>query len=108
MKIPPRQVYGMQLSLVVLQKKNGNKSKSEKADFQFCIVDHEKSPYYPENFVCLLPKQLRYCEVKENVLFKIFGEDYLVLSKKLLSDALDKQSDIEVRREILKRLKEIG
>ena len=99
-----REIYLMRLSLVVIQKRIGNGSKSENADFQFCIVDLDKSPYYPENFLCVLPKQLKYSEVKDNVIFRIFGENCLKLSKKLLTDALNKQTDPEVRRNILKRL----
>lgn len=98
----------MKLSLVVLQKKNVNASKSRNADFQFCIVDLDKSPYYPENFLCVLPKQLKYCEVKDNVVFRIFGRNCLELSKKLLADALHKQTDPEVRRKILKRIELTG
>ncbi len=98
----------MQLSLVVVQKRNGNGHRSDYAGFQFCIVDLDKSPHYPDNFVCLLPKQMKYCEVKDNVFFRIFGKNCLPLAKKLLTEALIKQTDTEARSEIFERLRQIG
>ncbi len=98
----------VRLSLAVVQKKNRKGSKSENAGFQFCIIDLDESPYYPDNFVCFLPKQLKYCEVKDNVIFRVFGKDSLALSKELLTEALNKQCSTEVRSEIFKRLQQIN
>lgn len=69
---------------------------------RFVIIDLDKTKNYPMNFVCLLPKWLGHNHA--TIFEKIFGDQSFKVAKKLLTDALKSEDDIEIRKEIEKRL----
>ncbi len=93
----------MKLGLKV-SKKIVNRASGTREEIVFAVVDLEKSDRYPQNFVCLLPKYISRERTYSNRLAQIYGEKVEQIAVKLLSDALAKQTDAEVRCEIEKRL----
>ena len=70
----------------------------------FAVVDLDKAEEYPANFVCML-SQLD-SRAKPTAMFsRIFGDKSLQTAKTLLSEALVRENDLEVKTEIKKRLK---
>jgi hypothetical protein len=71
----------------------------------FVVVNLDKAKKYPANFVCVLPK-LKKSMVKLKTEFsRVFGKDSLRLAKKLLSEALVDEDDLEIKAAIKERLK---
>jgi hypothetical protein len=73
--------------------------------FRFAVVDLDKGKGYPLNFVCVLPMQLGPKGKELNVFVNVFGDRSLEVAKGLLLDALEIESDAEVRVELGRRLK---
>ena len=73
--------------------------------FRFAVVDLDKGKGYPLNFVCVLPMQLGPKGKELNVFVNVFGDRSLEVAKGLLLDALEIESDAEVRAELGSRLK---
>jgi hypothetical protein len=73
----------------------------------FVIVDSDTSKDYPLNFVCVLP-QGKGVVNRHTIFRRIFGEESVPLARKLLSKALTKESDLEIKTEVGKRLKTIA
>ena len=95
---------GTKPSLYVFKKDVGKRIENPKTEVHFVIVDTENNKDYPLNFVCVLPK----CLINTRSAFrKIFGEENIPIAKRLLSNALRKESDSEIKSEIRKRLKMI-
>ncbi len=72
------------------------------------VVDMDKSPDYPENFLCRLPvlKRLpRRLNDSSNIFLRIFGNRSIEVAKTLLTDALQEEDDVEIKAEIKRRLK---
>ena len=81
----------------------GRSLDSRKTEVLFVVVDSDITKDYPANFVCVLPLTQGLCG--NSVFSKLFGEDNIPLAKKLLSKALLKESDLEIKTAIGKRLK---
>jgi len=73
--------------------------------FRFAVVDLDKGKKYPLNFVCMLPTQLNPKGKGLCVFVNVFGDRSLEVAKGLLLDALEIESDAEVRAELGRRLK---
>jgi hypothetical protein len=73
--------------------------------FRFAVVDLDKGKDYPMNFVCMLPLQLAHKGKGSSVFVNVFGDRSLEVAKGLLLDALEIESDAEVRAELGRRLK---
>ncbi len=71
--------------------------------YRFVIVDLERKGDYPLNFVCMLPVRIGY-EGKLSAFVKFFGDESLALAKRLLTGALRKQQDPEIKEEVERRL----
>lgn len=72
--------------------------------FRFAVVDFSKSKSYPTNFVCMLPINL--VAAKSNSVFlQLFGDKSLEQAKALLKEALDREDDVEIKAELVRRLK---
>jgi len=69
------------------------------------ILDLDKSPNYPVNFVCNLPKSIKANERTPSNFSKTFGEKKIDVAKTLLNDALKTEDDPEIKAEIEARLK---
>ena len=88
---------------LILFKKEVGRLDYPKTEVHFVVVDSDKSKEYPMNFVCVLPlSQSLHCG--HSTFRKMFGEESIPLAKKLLSKALSKESDYEIKTEIGKRL----
>jgi len=72
--------------------------------FRFAVLDLDKAPNYPANFVCLLPTMVSNEGKSSNVFFKIFGKESLEQAKLLLTEALKSENEPEVKVEIERRL----
>ena len=73
--------------------------------FRFAVVDLDRAGAYPVNFVCMLPSQLHPKGKGINVFVRVFGDKSLEVAKGLLLDALEIESDAEVKAELGRRLK---
>ena len=69
------------------------------------IVDLDKSPDYPVNFVCNLPKTIKVNERQPSNFSKTFGDGKLEVAKTLLNDALKTEDDPDIISDIEARLK---
>jgi hypothetical protein len=87
----------------MLKRDMGRSVESRKTEVLFVVVDSDISKSYPANFVCVLP--LSQGLNGHSIFSKLFGEDSLSLARRLLSKALVKESDLEIRTAIGKRLK---
>jgi len=74
--------------------------------YRFAVLDFSKSKDYPANFVCMLPIKVDQRKGKTpNVFGELFGEKSLKFAIELLNDALESESDVEVKAELERRLK---
>jgi len=77
----------------------------------FVVVDLSVSREYPQNFLCPFPKNLLKRNQKGNLkrskFFQIFGEKTYEMAKRLLEDALERETDMKIKTEIETRLKEV-
>lgn len=71
----------------------------------FVIVNLDKAKKYPENFVCIFPKQKNSIVKPSTEFSRVFGQDSLRLARQLLKTAQKEEDDIDIRTEIEKRLK---
>ena len=94
----------MKPSLYVLKRDLGRNSENPKTEVHFVIIDSEASKDYPLNFVCVLPQGQSLVN-GHSTFRKIFGEDSVPVARRLLSKALRKESDSEIKTEVGKRLK---
>ncbi len=94
----------MKPSLRLFKRNVGGTIENPKTEVLFVVVDSQISKTYPLNFVCMLPLPQGLCS-GHSAFRKLFGEDSIPLAKRLLSKALAKESDSEIKTEIGKRLK---
>ena len=87
----------------MLKRDMGRSVDSRKTEVLFVVVDSDISKTYPANFVCVLP--LSQGLNGHSIFSKLFGDESLSLARRLLSKALIKESDLEIRTAIGKRLK---
>ncbi len=71
--------------------------------YRFVIVDMEKKSDYPSNFLCMLPVRIS-SEGKLSAFVNLFGDESHVLAKRLLTGALRKEQNSEIKEEIERRL----
>lgn len=69
------------------------------------IIDLDKSPNYPVNFVCNLPKTIKVNERQPSNFSKSFGDDKMEVARNLLNDALKTEDDPDIVADIEARLK---
>jgi hypothetical protein len=83
----------------------GRSSHSIQTEIHFVVVNADEPRLYPLNFVCVLPEQMSVSAQQNSNFVKIFGNNSLTLAKDLLSKALEKENDAEIKAAIGKRLK---
>jgi hypothetical protein len=96
----------MKPRLFLFKKDVGRSLENPKTEVLFVVVDSDISKAYPLNFVCMLPLSQGLCS-GHSAFRKLFGEDSITLAKKLLSKALARERDSEIKIEIGKRLKQL-
>jgi hypothetical protein len=84
------------------------KDYAAKKIIRFAIVDQDRDKVYPANFVCILPQHMSVANVDSSVFSKTFKEKRIEVAKKLLTDALQKENDPKVKKEINNRLKQLA
>ena len=94
----------MKPNLYFLKKEIGRTIENQKTEVHFVVVDSDTSKDYPLNFICVLP-QIQGLIKGRSTFGKIFGEESIPLAKRLLSKALIKERDFEIKVEVEKRLK---
>ncbi len=93
--------------LYLLKREVGRNLENPKIEVLFVVVDSHISKTYPLNFICVLPLSQRLYS-GHSAFRKLFGDDTIPLAKKLLTKALAKESDSEIKTEIRKRLKQLN
>jgi hypothetical protein len=83
------------------------RASGSKNEVFFTVLDLDKADSYPLNFVCLLPKKLESGCRQTNKFLKIYGKESSRIAIELLTNALRNESDLAVKTEIEKRLKEL-
>ena len=73
--------------------------------FRFAVVDLDKPGNYPSNFVCMLPAQISLDRKNSSIFLEVFGDKSLEMARALLTKALEKENDSEVKAEVERRLK---
>ena len=74
--------------------------------YRFAVLDFSKAKEYPANFVCMLPIKVDQRKGKTpNIFGELFGDKSLEFAIDLLNDALESESDVEVKAELERRLK---
>jgi len=74
--------------------------------YRFAVLDFSKAKDYPANFVCMLPLKVDYRKGKTlNVFGELFGDKSVDFAIGLLNEALQNESDVEVKTELWRRLK---
>ncbi|MFB3888971.1 MAG: hypothetical protein ACE14S_05730 [Candidatus Bathyarchaeia archaeon] len=91
----------MQPSLYAVKKQKGQTTGTRKTLVRLVVIDHEKGKKYPQNFVCVLPGQLGF---PTSTFDKLYGTRAEEMAKTLLTDALKRETDSAIRREIRRRL----
>jgi hypothetical protein len=78
----------------------------------FVVVDLNNGHEYPQNFVCVFPKNLfrrnQKGNLKRSKFFCVFGEKTHEVARKLLADALKREASLEVRRQIEASLRDVN
>ncbi len=72
--------------------------------FRFAIFDSDKPGGYPRNFVCLLPSRVSEAGEPNNIFQSIFGNKGVEQAKRLLTEALKKATNVEIKSEVERRL----
>lgn len=76
------------------------------ATYRFAVLDFSKAKDYPANYVCMLPLKVDQGKGKIlNVFGELFGEKSVDFAIGLLNDALKRESDVEIKTELERRLK---
>jgi len=82
------------------------------AQISFVVVDMNKEQEYPQNFVCVFPKNLfrrnQKGNLKRSKFFRVFGEKTHEVARKLLGEALKRETSLEVRRQIEDSLRDVN
>jgi len=78
----------------------------------FVVVDLNNGQEYPQNFVCVFPMNLFRRNQKSNLkrsrFFHVFGEETHEVARKLLADALKRETSLEVKRQIEASLRDVN
>lgn len=79
--------------------------------FSFVVIDLNIGQEYPQNFLCVFPRNLfrknQRSNLKRSKFAKIFGEQTHKIARRLLQEALRKETDKEARCHIESSLKEV-
>lgn len=77
----------------------------------FVVVDLNSGLGYPQNFVCVFPMNLfrrnQRSNLKRSKFFRVFGEKANRVARDVLENALERERDINVRRQIESSLRDI-
>lgn len=96
----------MNLQLCIFKSKV-TKDQTPKRFVRFAIVDQDRKAPYPANFVCILPQHMSSSGSDSSIFAKTFRGKHIEMAQKLLADALQKETDPQIKKEITERLKQL-
>ena len=97
----------MDLKLYIT-KHYGLKYRSKGLQIKFAVVDLDKAPTYPENFLCMLPKLINPKLKQKHKFVELLGDKSPQIAHDLLNEALETEIDFDVRQAIRKRIKKLN
>jgi hypothetical protein len=74
---------------------------------RFAIIDKDQTREYPTNFICILPQHMNTATAEASVFAKTFQENPAGIAKRLLIDALQREQDPQIKKEIESRLRQL-
>lgn len=92
----------MKLKLRITEKETKNPTNTQ---HYFIVIDTDISKQYPQNFVSVLPKNIKTLAKPSSVFERLFGNKSLEMAKQLLEKALKSKPNSETKKSIKKRLK---
>ena len=95
----------MKLKLLITKKETKHFNTITKTKHLFVVIDLDRSKQYPQNFVCVLPKNIKVKAKPSSVFRRVFGNDSVEIAKQLLKKALRSRPDSETTKAIRERLK---
>jgi RNA polymerase-binding transcription factor DksA len=95
----------MKLQLLITEKEIKHYNTENKTKHLFAVIDLDKSKNYPQNFVSLLPKNIKSAAKPTNVFENLFGNESLKIAKHLLEKALRTRPNPRTKLAIRERLK---
>ena len=95
----------MNLQLFITKKEFTHYNTKTKTQHLFAVIDLDKSKYYPQNFVSVLPKNIKSIVKPANIFEGLFGNQSLEMAKELLEKALETRPSSETALAIIERLK---
>ena len=94
----------MNLQLHITKKEIVHYNTKTKTKHLFAVIDLDKSKKYPQNFVSVLPRNIKVTVKPSNIFEEIFGNQSLEKAKQLLKEALKTRPDSETTLAIRERL----
>jgi len=79
----------------------------DKQSVHFAVIDQDKTEVYPANFICILPQHMSLIALDSSIFSRIFKERRIEMAKKLLKDALQTESDPQIKKAITERLRQL-
>jgi hypothetical protein len=95
----------MNLQLLITEKEIRHYNAETKTKHLFAVIDLDKAKKYPQNFVSLLPKNIKATVKPANVFEGLFGNESIKIAKHLLEKALKTRPNPETTQAIRERLK---
>ena len=95
----------MKLQLLITEKEIRHYNTKTKTKHLFAVIDLDKSKKYPQNFVSLLPKNIKSAAKPTNVFEGLFGNESIKIAKCLLEKALKTRPNHKTTLAIIERLK---
>ena len=92
----------MKLKLKITPK---NTKDTTQKQHRFTVIDLERSRFYPQNFVCILPKNIQINNKPLNTFEKLFQNESKTVAMQLLEKALKTRPDFGTATSIRGRLK---
>jgi hypothetical protein len=95
----------MKLQLRITEKETKHYHTETKTKHLFAVIDLDKSEKYPQNFVSMLPKNIKITEKPANIFERLFGNESKKIAKRLLEKALKTRPNPKTTLAIRERLK---
>ena len=95
----------MKLQLLITEREIKHYNTKTKTKHLFAVVDLDKSKEYPQNFVSMLPKNIKATEEPGNIFEGLFGNESIKIAKRLLEKALKTRPNPKATLAIRERIK---
>ena len=95
----------MNLKLHITKKETKHHNTITKTKYLFTVIDTDKSKQYPQNFVSVLPRNIKAIVKPANAFEGLFGNESLGMANQLLKKTLRSRPDSETTKAIRERLK---